>query len=303
MYTWRDMRKIPQIYMNQNIGKTWNLAFTLEKPFSNGLWAKVAYSYGESKNTVDAGSIASGSFLNNQHSRDPNNPGLGFSGASAGHRIFGTFSYHKEYLKIGATTVSLFYETRTAGNGCYAFSGDLNNDGGTSNDLIYIPNTSETNFSNITSSTGTVLFTPAQQAAAFETFISQDSYLSKNRGKYAQRGAAFLGLTTNVDFSLAQDIIARTASTKHSFQIRADILNFGNLLNHNWGTGRGFTSLQPLITTSSSSTSTCRVPAATTAVSYCLRTLGGNLVSSPYIRTANAGDVYRIQIGFRYTFN
>ena len=291
------------VLKNQNVGKTWNLAFTLEKPFSNGLWAKVAYSYGESKNTVDAGSIASGSFLNNQHSRDPNNPGLGFSGASAGHRIFGTFSYRKEYLKIGATTVSMFYETRTAGNGSYTFSGDLNNDGGTSNDLIYIPNTSETNFSNITSSTGTVLFTPAQQAAAFETFISQDSYLSKNRGKYAQRGAAFLGLTTNVDFSLAQDIIARTASTKHSFQIRADILNFGNLLNHNWGVGRGFTSLQPLITTSSSSTSTCRVPAATTAVSYCLRTLGGNLVSSPYVRTANAGDVYRIQIGFRYTFN
>ncbi|MCB1024302.1 MAG: TonB-dependent receptor, partial [Acidobacteria bacterium] len=127
------------VLKNQNVGKTWNLAFTLERPFSNGFWAKGAYSYGESKNTVDPGSIAFGSWNNNPHSGDPNNPGLGYSGATAGHRFFGTFSYRKEYFNFGATTVSAFWETRTAGNGSYTFSGDLNGDGGSSNDLIYIP--------------------------------------------------------------------------------------------------------------------------------------------------------------------
>jgi hypothetical protein len=293
------------VLKNQNIGKTWNLAFTVEKPYSNGLWVKGAYSYGESKNTVDPGSIAFGSWNNNQHSGNPNNPGLGYSFASAGHRFFGTFSYRKEYFKFGATTVSTFWETRTAGNGSYAFSGDLNNDGGTSNDLLYIPrDASEMNFSNITTSTGTVVFTPAQQAAAWEAFIAQDPYLSKNRGKYAQRGAAFLPFATNVDFSIAQDIIARIGGTKHSFQVRADILNFGNLLNHNWGGGQAFTTTQPLITTSTSATSTCRVPTATTAATYCLRTVGSSLLPpGSSFRTTGTNDVYRIQIGLRYTFN
>lgn len=289
---------------NQDIGRQWNLSFTIEKPFSKGLWAKAAYSYGEAKNTVDPGSIASGSWQSNQHAGDPNNPGLGFSSATQGHRFFGSFSYRREYFKFGATSVSMFWETRTWGNGSYTFSGDLNGDTGTSNDLIYIPrNTSEMNFGDITSSTGTVLFTAAQQATAWEAFINQDPYLSKNRGKYAQRGAAFLPLVTKVDFSLSQDLIAKFGNTRHSFQIRADILNFGNLLNHNWGLGQAFNQLQPLVPSSSSSTSTCRI-AATTAASYCLRTSSGNLLApTSYIPTGTNNDVYRVQLGFRYTFN
>jgi hypothetical protein len=292
------------VLKNQNVGKRWNLAFTLEKPYSKGLWFKGGYSYGESKNTVDPGSIAFGSWANNPHASNPNNPGLGYSSASLGHRFFGAATYRAEYFKFGATTFSTFWETRTGANGSYTFSGDLNGDGGFSNDLIYIPrDISEMNFSNITTSTGNVLFTPAQQAAAWDAFINQDPYLSKNRGKYAERGATFLPFFTNVDFSVAQDIIATIGKSRHTFQVRADVLNFGNLLNSNWGGGQAFTSLQPLVTTSSSSSSTCRVPSATTAATYCLRTIGGSPLSNSYTPTANTGDVYRIQIGIRYIFN
>ncbi|MDQ4120103.1 MAG: carboxypeptidase regulatory-like domain-containing protein [Acidobacteriota bacterium] len=294
------------VLKNQNLGRMWNLAFTLEKPYSNGLWFKGGYSYGEAKNTVDPGSIAFGSWNNNQHAGNPNNPGLGYSSASMGHRFFGAASYRLEYFKFGATSFSSFWETRTGANGSYVFSGDLNGDGGTSNDLIYIPrDVSEMNFSNITTATGTVLFTPAQQAAAWDAFISQDPYLSKNRGKYAERGAAFLPFFTNVDFSVAQDIIATLGKTRHTFQVRADILNFGNLLNSNWGVGQAFNTLQPLVTTSTSSTATCRNPSPTsTAASYCLQRIGGNLLPpQTFIDTAGTRDVYRIQIGIRYIFN
>jgi hypothetical protein len=293
------------VLKNQNVGKAWNLAFTLERPFSNGLWFKSGYSYGDAKNTVDPGSIAFGSWNNNPHAGNPNNPGLGLSFATLRHRFYGAASYRLEYFKFGATNFSTFWETRSGFNSSYTFSGDLNGDGGTSNDLIYIPrDTSEMNFANITSSSGTVLFTPAQQAAAWEAFISQDPYLSKNRGRYAGRGAAFLPFTTNVDFSVAQDIIATLGRSRHTFQVRADILNFGNLLNSNWGVGQAFNSLQPLITPNSSSTSTCRVPSPTTSATYCLRTSGGNLLApQSYRSTTGTGDVYRIQIGFRYIFN
>jgi hypothetical protein len=72
------------VLKNQNEGRSWNLSGTLEKTIRAGFFVKVAYSYGEAKNTVDPGSIAFGSWNNNQHQGDPNNPGLAFSGASAG---------------------------------------------------------------------------------------------------------------------------------------------------------------------------------------------------------------------------
>jgi outer membrane receptor protein involved in Fe transport len=294
------------VLKNQNVGRSWNLAFTLEKPFWNGLYGKAAYSFGESKNTVDPGSIAFGSWNGNQHPGDPNNPGLGFSSSSPRHRIFGILSYEKEYFKFGKTSVSMFYETRNWGNGSYVFGGDINGDGGTANDLIYIPrDASEMNFGNVTSSNGTILFTAAQQAAAWDAFISQDEYLSKHRGEYARRGGAFLPFVTKVDFSLAQEIFFRTGSRVHRFQIRGDILNFTNLLNKEWGIGTQFTNLQPLLPTSTSSTATCRPGSAvTTAVAYCLRTSSGALIApQSYQATNGFGDAWRLQIGIRYTFD
>lgn len=295
------------VLKNQDIGKSWNFALTLEKPYSKGLWFKGGYSYGEAKNTVDPGSIAFGSWNNNPHAGNPNNPGLGFSFASLGHRFFGSATYRLEYFKFGATTFSTFWETRTGANGSYTFSGDLNGDGGSSNDLIYIQkDVSEMNFEqycvdatgrtvSCTASNVAATFTAAQQAAAWEAFINQDEYLSKNRGKYAERGAKFLPFFTNVDFSVAQDVIARIGKTKHTFQVRADILNFGNLLNSNWGVGETFTTLQPLI---------ARGADTQGRALYRLRNFGTNLLpAQSFTPTAGVGDVYRIQIGFRYIFN
>lgn len=278
------------VLKNQNIGRAWNLAFTLEKPFWNGLYAKGAYSYGEAKNTVDPGSIAFGSWNGNQHSADPNNPGLGYSSSSPRHRMFGIVSYEREYFNFGKTSVSMFWETKNWGNGSYVVGGDLNGDGGTSNDLLYIPrDTSEMNF--VTNGS----FTPAQQQAAFEAFIQADPYLSKHRGEYAQRGAAFLPFVTKVDFSLAQEVFFSTHGRKHRFQIRGDILNFTNLLNKNWGIGKQFNSLQPI------------TPAGVDASGrplYRFRTVGGNLLTpTPYLPTAGFGDVWRLQLGVRYTFD
>lgn len=291
------------VLKNQNVGRQWNASFTLEKPFSKGLYVKGAYSYGEARNTVDPGSIAAGSWQSNPHSRDPNNPGIGLSSAFQGHRVFGTFSYSKDYFNFGGTTVSMFVERRLGGNGSYLFGGDINGDGGT-NDLIYVPkDQSEMNFGNITTSANVVTFTAAQQAAAWDAYISQDPYLSTRRGQYAERGRAFLPYITRGDFSVAQDLFFKVKNTTQKFQVRVDILNFGNLLNKNWGGGQSFNSLQPLVLTSTAATSTCRAIGTPTTTTYCLRAVSGSLLSSTYQRTANTADVYRIQIGLRYIFN
>ena len=82
----------------------------------------------------------------------------------------------------------------------YVFSGDLNADGGTSNDLIYIPrDVSEMNFQTFTQ--GARTYTAAEQAAAWDAYIEQDDYLREHRGEYAQRGAVFLPLVNRLDFT------------------------------------------------------------------------------------------------------
>ena len=85
------------------------------------------------------------SWSTSQHAGDPNNPGV--QRFAHGHRAFLAGSHRFEYLKVGATTLSFFLEGRNAGNASYTYAGDLNGDGGTANDLIYVPrDESEMNF-------------------------------------------------------------------------------------------------------------------------------------------------------------
>ena len=50
-----------------------------------------------------------------------------------------------------------------------------------------------------------------------------------------ERGAVFLPLVKRLDLSLTQDVFTNIGGERHRFQFRIDIINFGNLLNHNWG--------------------------------------------------------------------
>lgn len=291
------------VLKNQSIGYSWNISASLERPFRDGLYGKAGYNYGEAKNTVDPGSIASGSYFNNPHAGDPNNPGLGFSSASPGHRVFAALSYRHEYFDFGATTVSLFWEGFTGGNTSYIFSGDMNNDGGT-NDLIYIhKDKSEMNFQqySVTISGVTTTFTPQQQADAWDAFIEQDAYLKKNRGKYAERGAVFLPMVFRADLSVQQEVFTELFGKRNSLEIRADILNVGNLINKKWGLGwrpvGGFgVGDRPLIPQGVDSQGRAL---------YRLRTIPGSnqLINTSFERTAGIGDVWRIQLGVRYSFN
>ena len=217
---------------NQNEGSSWHASASMQKRFRQG-FLKGAYSYGESKNTVDPGSIASGSWTDNQMSGDPNNPGVSYATNFPGHRVFLTGSYRLEYLKFGATTFSFFWQGYTNGVASYTYAGDLNGDGATANDLIYVPrDESEMNFAPIT---GSAPFSAAEQAAAWETYIRQDAYLSQHRGEYVVRNAVRLPMVNRFDFSVAQDLFRNLGSARHSLQFRADILNFGNLLEQRLG--------------------------------------------------------------------
>ncbi|HEY8551263.1 MAG TPA: carboxypeptidase regulatory-like domain-containing protein [Vicinamibacterales bacterium] len=285
------------VLKNQNVGRSWNFATSLVKNFRDG-FVKGAYSYGEAENTVDPGSIAFGSWNNNQHAGDPNNPGLGYAISSPGHRVFLAASYGREYFGFGRTTVSIFWEARTNGNTSYTYAGDLNGDGGSSNDLIYIPrDVSEMNFQTFTS--GGRTFTAEEQAAAWNTYIEQDEYLRKHRGEYAKRGAVFLPMVKRLDLSVAQDLFKDFFGQRNLFQFRVDILNFGNLLNSNWGVGQRLISNQPLVVPTAAQGG----PADTQGrAQYRLRVINNELMTRSLETTAGLDDVYRIQLSVRYLF-
>ena len=280
------------VMKNQDIGRNWNLAFSASKPMWHGLSLRTAYSYGEAKNTIDPGSTANASWGSNATPGDPNNPGLGYSTASPGHRFFLSAWYTKRYFGWGATSVSAFWESRTLGNTSYVFAADSNGDGA-NGDLIYIPrDTSEMNF--VTFTAGGNTFTAAQQAAAFEAYIAQDKYLSAHRGEYAQRGAVFLPLLHKLDLSVTQDVFKDIKGKRNAGQFRIDIQNFGNLLNSDWGVG------QRVIRNNILTTPIVDAPGR---LAYRMQVVNNQLVSKTFESTSGLADVFQFMLSFRYSFN
>ncbi len=293
------------VISNVTTGYSYNLSASLQKQFTSGFFAKAAYAQGVTRNSYDPGSTAATNWTGNAQAGDPNNPGVQFSANSPGKRMFLALSYRKEYFKMGATSVSVFTEGRTLGNTSYTFSADANGDGAAQNDLIYIPrNTSEMNFQQYcVSATGSVVsncatatrtFTSAEQATAWDSYINQDSYLKGKRGTYAERGAVFLPVVFRTDVGLTQEIFQNLGGKRNTLSIRFDVLNIDNLLNNKWGAGRRLVSNQPLLPQGAD---------ANGALQYRLRNFGTNLLNKSYQSTAGLSDVWRMQLGARYTFN
>lgn len=291
------------VLKNEGEGYSWNFTTSLERGFRQGLFVKAAYNYGIAKNTVDAGSIAFGSWNGNAHPGDPNNPGLGYSANSPGHRLFLATTLRGNPFKIGNSTVSLFSEMQTIGRASYVYSGDLNGDGGFSNDLLYVPaSIAEMNFQTYTTGSGAsaVTFTADQQAQAWEAYIQQDEYLRSHRGQYVERNGVQMPMVFRSDLSFSQDLTRSFGGRVNGLQFRIDILNVGNLLNHNWGIGQRFVTTSPLIVPSS----TQGGPAdAGGRAQYRLNTVGNKLIDHTFEPTANLADVYRFQLSVRYNFN
>lgn len=228
---------------NTKKGYQYSITGQLQKSFSNGLFAQIAYTYSDARSVNDGGSIAQSSWRGREVSGDPNADVLGYSQYFAQHRVVGAVSYRATYLKHLNTTISAFYQASPAGRYSYVYGGDVNGDNaGGNNDLLYVPrNQSEVQLRDQTFFGGTAqsfVYTANQQWTDLNTFIDQDSYLSKRRGEYAERNGAQAQWLRQLDVRVLQDIFANIGESKNTLQFSVDIFNVGNLLNSNWGTLR-----------------------------------------------------------------
>ncbi|HKB12046.1 MAG TPA: carboxypeptidase regulatory-like domain-containing protein [Vicinamibacterales bacterium] len=286
------------VIKNQDQNRAWNVSAAVTKPMSHGLMLKGGFNYGRSRSVVEPSSTAGSSWGSaNPIVFDPNNPALTLSSNTPGKRFFLAGTYSHQYFGWGATTISAFYDARPnfvnfSSTASYVFSGDANGDTVIGNDLIYIPrDISEMNF--VTFTAGGRTYTAAEQAAAFEQYIQNDPYLRDHRGQYAERNGVFNPIVNRIDVSLTQDVFHSIGGRKHSGQIRLDVTNFGNLLNHDWGVGQRLVNAQIL---------TNPGPDAQGRLSYRMQLLNGNLITSPFQTAAGTSDVYVAMLSFRYTF-
>ena len=287
------------IYLaNTNQGDGLTLTASFKKSFKNGLFASLAYNYGRARDMMSAGSIAAGSFNGVPSVNGNNFVDLAFSDNDRRHRVLAIASYRLEYGDFGATQFGLTIDGFTGFRYSYTINGDMNGDAINNNDLLFIPNKgSDIKFTTLT--TGGITFTPEQQATAFEAFIAQDKYLNENRGKYSARNGAMAPGLIRAQFSIVQEFFVKVGKKRNTIQLRADISNFGNMLNSNWGVSQSVIASRPL---SFVSTGTDGVP------TYRMWTISGSdgkqkLLDKSFQYNASLGDVYQAQIGVRYIFN
>ncbi len=227
------------VFSNVDEGYSFNWSFKLQKQFDNNLFASVAYNFLESFDVNSLGAeISSDIFDLNPAFGNVNTAVTSPSLFGNKHRIIGQLN--KSWLYSGGTwgtSIGAFFEYAQGGRFSYTYSGDINNDGSFTNDLIFIPTASQLQQQQ---------FVSADQRDAFEAFIQQDEYLNARRGEYAGRNDILRPWTGRWDVKILQDFNFNVADKKNTIQFSIDILNLGNLINSDWGVVQDPRTTQPL---------------------------------------------------------
>lgn len=223
-------------------GGSFNGTVKIEKPVkSKGLGWMVAYNFSSAKDYLSAGSIASSSWTGMRSVNGNNRPDLAFSDNDIRNRWITNINYRFELGKTAALQVSLFGQIQNQGRFSYTYSGDMNGDNVTGNDLIYVPrNQSEMNF------VANGAITVQQQKDAFDAYINQDEYLSKRRGQYAERNGALQPTLARFDLSVKLELFRNIGGNRNTIQLTGDIFNIGNMLNPKYGVADVINNSSPL---------------------------------------------------------
>lgn len=295
---------------NTSEGYSYNITGQLQRNVNN-LYTMVAYTFGESKSVNDGGSIAQSIWRDRPVSGDPNALELGYSNFYQPHRVVAAAFYRKEYAKHFATSLGFTFEAANGGVASYVYNssgatgGDINRDGQNTNDLIYVPrDASEIVLESVNAADTR---TAAQIWAQLDAYIRQDPYLYKRRGMYAERNGLVLPFYKRLDLNFTQDFMIKTGKRTNTFRFTADIFNFGNLINKNWGTFRTTTISQG----SGNTVALLNFKRVETAGPNA----GKPVFSFPYLNAANQipltstfqnstgqGSRFQVQLGIRYIF-
>ena len=219
---------------NTNKGYQYNITAQVRKNLNKGMRTTAAYTYGESKDVSNGVRNSLAANFNWNQAVFSNDPGLAFSNFDLRHRILATLDVHHRWKSGQETYGSFLFNGQSGSPFSFTYSGDLNRDGSSRNDLIYIPrDAGEINLLPFEDASGQ-LVDAAAQWANLDAYISNISYLDKNRGSYAERNGGRTPWNFQIDMRIAHRFNI-TRSKRQTLEVSLDIFNLGDLIHERLG--------------------------------------------------------------------
>ncbi|MDQ6827640.1 MAG: TonB-dependent receptor [Gemmatimonadota bacterium] len=277
---------------NQSKNYSYNLTGQIQHRFTGSFEGSLAYTFSKAR---DVQSLTSSRAVSNfqfgrtiSGSHDSQN--LGISLFDQPHRIVGTGTYTFPWKKF-ATDMSVIYIGQSGVPYDFVYGQDINADGLSGNDLIYIPRNSadpnEIQFSGTAAS-------QLQQQNAFESFISGDMCLSQHRGTIIPRNSCRSPWQNRLDLTVRQSLPS-VRGNKLSLEIGLfNALNYiGTRFGQEWGLLRfaGSNSNVTLLNRASTSPASATAPQIYTFNTAFTRFTNNNLSS-----------YYQFQAQVKYSF-
>ena len=262
---------------NTDQGRSFNVAAKIDRPFRNNWYATVGYLYGNSETVNDGGSSqARSNWINNKMALDVNAVPAATSNFDPAHRVNFAFSYRVPVWKTRAT-LSLYYNGQTGRPYAYQFFSDVNADGSSSNDLVYVPRDAN----DIIIRNGTF-----DQMMAF---INDGDCSGLPSGGITERNKCRAPWTNNMDFRVAVDV----PFGRYKGEVEFALLNLINLFDSESG-------LIDYANFNGVDVASAFVDAATGKWSYSLgnQTLG----TTPRFTRDDLRSRWQGQLGFRFRF-
>ena len=271
-------------HSNKSADRSWLATAQLQKSFASGLFFSASYTRSKSQDLMSlTSSIAFSNLQNTPLDGTLTDRNLRLSGFDVPHKIVLSGSAN---LPFGLQA-SAVYTARAGTPYAYVTTNDVNGDGISTNDLFYVPRDI-----NDISIAGT------NQAADWDrlnTFIVGEKCLQEQRGQIMHRTTCRNPWQKFLDVRFTKVIPTMSGQ---NLQVTADVFNFLNLLNKNWGINRETQSFQQVTFLTGASYNTKGT--ATQADDEWNYTIPATL---PAVRRVNVGNSrWRMQFGAKYIF-
>lgn len=205
---------------NVSVGESSYVTLMWDRPMKNRWAANLAFTKGRSTEAQSTGQTVAVDGWTRNAVFNQNAVEVSTSDFEVKDRLQATLTREWEFAKNWKTYGSLYYEGRTGNPYSFTYSNDLNTDGVSGNDLVYVPtgvNDPKMDFSGLT----------AAQANAYVAYL-QNSELGKFAGGYAPRNRFTLPWQNRLDIRLSQKIPLYKPA---DLEIFADFINFGYWLS------------------------------------------------------------------------
>jgi hypothetical protein len=223
---------------NTDEGFNQSVAISMAKSWENGIDASLSYTYTDAKDVNPGTSSVAFSNWANLATADSNNPGLATSNYEIKNSWKARVSWSHAFFGDYETGISVFAEHRSglpfshvyniSGTNALAIWGD----GAGNRQLFYVPTLDGSG--NVTLTSDPIIqYGAGFNMAAFNEYI-KTSGLSKYAGQISPRNGFKGDDVTRIDLHFSQELPAFFPNGA-KLQAYMDIINFGNMLNSNWG--------------------------------------------------------------------